>query len=49
MHTLKELLELAIEQEVNSQKLYARGREIAKDDEVKTFFSRLVKEEENHE
>ena len=49
MNTLKELLELAIEQEVNSQKLYARGREISKEDEVKQFFSRLVKEEEIHE
>ena len=49
MNTLRDLLDLAIEQEVNSQKLYSRGQEIAKDDEVKKFFSRLVKEEQTHE
>ncbi len=49
MHTLKELLELAVEQEVNSQKLYARGGEIAKEEEVKKFFARLEKEEKTHE
>ena len=49
MHTLKELLELAIEQEINSQKLYARGAEIANDKKVKDFFARLEKEEKTHE
>jgi len=49
MHTLKDLLDIAIQGEVNSQKLYQRGVEVAGSDEVRHFFSRLVKEETMHE
>jgi len=49
MNSLKDLLNIAIEQEIQSQKLYTRGLELAINDEHKQFFSRLVKEEEHHE
>ncbi len=49
MHTLKDLLDIAIQGEVNSQKLYQRGVEVAGDDDSKAFFKRLVKEETMHE
>ena len=49
MHTLKDLLDVAIQGEVNSQKLYQRGVEVAGDDEIRAFFKRLVKEETMHE
>ena len=49
MHTLKDLLNIAIQAEVNAQKLYARGKEIARDTETKNFLNRLYKEEIQHE
>jgi len=49
MNTLKELLDIAIQGEVNSQKLYQRGVETAGNDEIKRFFEQLVKEETKHE
>ena len=49
MNTLKELLDIAIQGEVNSQKLYQRGVDTAENDEIKRFFEQLVKEETKHE
>ena len=49
MNTLKDLIEMAIKQEQNSQKLYQRGMDIAQDDETKKFFKRLRDEEIEHE
>ena len=49
MNTLKDLLNIAIQGEVNSQKLYQRGVDIAGNEEIKEFFRRLVKEETVHE
>ncbi len=49
MHTLKDLLNIAIQAEVNAQELYARGQEIAGDTETKNFLNRLYKEEIQHE
>ncbi len=49
MGTLKELLDIAIQGEVNSQKLYQRGVDTAETDEIKRFFEQLVKEETKHE
>ena len=49
MSTLKDLLNVAIKQEQNSQKLYRKGMDIAKDEETKIFFKRLYDEEVQHE
>ena len=49
MLTLKDLLNEAIIQEQNSQKLYQFGADIARDEESKQFFRQLVKEEKHHE
>jgi rubrerythrin len=49
MKTLKDLLNIAIEQEVGAQKLYARGAEIADNEKTRQFLRRLEKEEIEHE
>lgn len=49
MHTLKDFLNLAIDQEINAQKLYKHGAIVAKDDKSKQFLNRLEKEEIEHE
>ncbi len=49
MHTLKDFLNLAIDQEINAQKLYKHGASIAKDEQSKQFLNRLEKEEIEHE
>jgi len=49
MSTLKDILDAAIQGEINAQKLYQRGVDIAQNDEIKKFFEQLVKEETNHE
>lgn len=49
MSTLKDLLNVAIVQEQNSQKLYRFGVDIAKDEETKKFFRQLAQEEQRHE
>ena len=49
MSTLKDILDAAIQGEINAQKLYQRGVDIAQNDEIKKFFEQLVKEEMNHE
>lgn len=49
MNTLRELLDVAIQGEINSQKLYQQGVNIAPNPEIKTFFEQLVKEESMHE
>ncbi len=49
MSTLKDLLNVAIKQEQNSQKLYQKGMDLAEDDETKQFFKRLYDEEVQHE
>ncbi|WP_456407088.1 ferritin-like domain-containing protein [Caldithrix abyssi] len=49
MSTLKDLLNVAIKQEQNSQKLYRKGMDIAQDEESKKFFKRLHDEEVEHE
>lgn len=48
MDTLKDLLEIAIVQEQNSQKLYQFGVDIAKDTEAQKFFRQLASEEQQH-
>ncbi len=49
MSTLKDVLDVAIQGEKDSQALYQRGVDIADDKKVKEFFQRLVKEENLHE
>lgn len=49
MSTLKDVLDVAIQGERDSQALYQRGVDIAVDQKVKEFFQRLVKEEKLHE
>ena len=49
MHTLKDFLNLAINQEINAQKLYKHGATVAKDEKSKQFLNRLEKEEIEHE
>jgi rubrerythrin len=49
MKTLEHLLDLAIEQEIGAQKLYAHGAEIATDEKTRQFLRRLEKEEIEHE
>ncbi|MCD6374376.1 MAG: ferritin family protein [Caldisericaceae bacterium] len=49
MSTLKNLINVAIKQEQNSQKLYQKGLDLAQDDETKKFFKRLRDEEVEHE
>ncbi len=49
MSTLNDLLNIAIVQEQNSQKLYQRGADIAQDEETRKFFKQLVNEEKRHE
>ena len=49
MNTLRELLDVAIQGEINSQKLYQQGVDIAQTPEIKAFFEQLVKEENMHE
>ncbi len=45
MHTLKDFLNLAIDQEINAQKLYKHGASVAKDEKSIQFLNRLEKEE----
>ena len=47
--TLNDLLDIAIQQEVNSQKLYAELLGIVADKDARTFLSGLVEEEKRHE
>lgn len=49
MKTLRDLLDVAIQQEINSQDLYRKGLKIIKDSESQKFLKELVKEEEEHE
>ena len=49
MSTLKDLLNIAIVQEQNSQKLYRFGVDMAQDDETRKFFKQLADEEKRHE
>jgi len=49
MKTLKDLLNMAIEQEIGAQKLYKKGAEIATDEKTQQFLHRLEKEEIEHE
>ena len=49
MNTLKDFLDLAIQQEINAQKLYRHGASVAKDEQSKQFLNRLEKEEIEHE
>lgn len=49
MNTLRDLLDVAIQGEINAQKLYQQGVDIAPNDEIKAFFEQLVKEETMHE
>ncbi|NOX87582.1 MAG: ferritin family protein [Calditrichaeota bacterium] len=49
MNTLKDLLNVAIKQEQNSQKLYQRGVDTATDEETRKFFKKLLDEEKEHE
>ncbi|MEJ2543886.1 MAG: ferritin family protein [Calditrichaceae bacterium] len=49
MNTLKDFLNLAIDQEINAQKLYKHGASVAKDEKSIQFLNRLEKEEIEHE
>lgn len=49
MKTLKNLLDVAIQQEINSQKLYRFGMTLVDDKESKQLLNRLVEEEVQHE
>lgn len=49
MNTLKDLLDIAIQGEINSQKLYQRGADVTSNKEIKKFFLQLVQEETSHE
>ncbi|HHJ52426.1 MAG TPA: hypothetical protein ENJ89_04460 [Caldithrix abyssi] len=49
MNTLKELLDIAIQAEIDAQKLYRRGAQIAEDKETQQFLEQLVMEEVRHE
>ncbi|MBD3223979.1 MAG: hypothetical protein GF313_04580 [Caldithrix sp.] len=49
MKSLKDLLDTAIEQEVESQKLYRQGADMVNDKETQQFLRRLEKEEIEHE
>ncbi|MBN1407466.1 MAG: ferritin family protein [Calditrichaceae bacterium] len=49
MHTLKDFLNLAIDQEINAQKLYKHGASVAKDEKSRQFLNRLEREEIEHE
>lgn len=49
MKTLKDLLNVAIKQEVDSQKLYRKGIELVQDEKTKNFLKRLADEEVKHE
>lgn len=49
MFTLKDLLDYAIQQEIDSQTLYRRGAELVKDAATQQFLRRLEKEEVEHE
>ncbi len=49
MKTLRDLLDVAIQQEINSQDLYRKGLKVIKDPESQKFLKELVKEEEEHE
>jgi len=49
MKTLRDLLDIAIQQEVDSQKLYRFGLEIVKDKKAQEFLKQLAEEEVRHE
>ncbi|GEM_PF-1835937 len=49
MKTLKDLLDIGIEQERASQELYRNGLTVVEDKDSKAFLEELVKEEEQHE
>lgn len=49
MKTLRDFLDLAIEQEIKAQKLYNHGASIATEQQSKDFLNRLEKEEIEHE
>ena len=49
MKTLRDLLDIAIQQEVDSQKLYRFGMEIVKDKKAQEFLKQLAEEEVRHE
>jgi len=49
MFTLRELLDYAIQQEIDSQVLYRRGAEKVTDDKTRQFLRKLEKEEVEHE
>lgn len=49
MKTLKDFLNLAIDQEIKAQKLYRHGASVAKDPKSEQFLKRLEKEEIEHE
>ncbi len=49
MKTLRDLMEIAIQQEVDSQKLYRFGLEVVKDKKAQEFLKQLAEEEVRHE
>lgn len=49
MKTLADLLDVAIQQEIDSQALYRHGLTIVGDDDAKHLLSKLVREEVRHE
>ncbi len=49
MKTLRDLLDIAIQQEVDSQKLYRYGMEIVSDEKAREFLKQLAEEEVRHE
>ncbi|HGY55471.1 MAG TPA: hypothetical protein ENK44_07220 [Caldithrix abyssi] len=49
MKTLRDLLDIAIQQEIDSQKLYRYGMEIVSDEKAREFLKQLAEEEVRHE
>lgn len=49
VNTLNDLLKIAIEQEINSQKFYQGALEYTDEPRVRTFLRKLIGEEKNHE
>lgn len=50
MHkTLNDLLEIAIENEISSQKLYSDAYNLVSDEKAKVFLNELVEEEKGHQ
>ncbi len=49
MKTLRDLLDIAIQQEIDSQKLYRYGMEIVSDEKARNFLKQLAEEEVRHE